>query len=73
MRPVRASAPPAIANGTDKVNVTGVDGKPQTGEITHDGYEWRSAPGEQEGPRDLPSGRRQGNVQWFKEKTVRTR
>ena len=30
-----------IANGADKVNVTGVDGKPQTGEITHDGYEWR--------------------------------
>ena len=58
-----------ITNGADKVNVTGVDGKPQTGEITHDGYEWRAQ--HLANKKDLETFRLGGdkeNVQWFKEK-----
>ncbi|MBN2357967.1 MAG: DUF1521 domain-containing protein [Deltaproteobacteria bacterium] len=31
-----------IANGADHVSVTGVNGKPTTSEVKHDGYEWRA-------------------------------
>jgi len=31
-----------ITNGADHVSITGVDGKPKTSEVQHDGYEWRA-------------------------------
>ncbi|MEW5851078.1 MAG: DUF1521 domain-containing protein [Myxococcota bacterium] len=31
-----------ITNGADRVSVSGVDGRPSTSEVRHDGYEWRA-------------------------------
>lgn len=31
-----------IANGADHVSIGGIDGKPTTGAVQSDGYEWRA-------------------------------
>ncbi|HRC88053.1 MAG TPA: DUF1521 domain-containing protein, partial [Thermoanaerobaculia bacterium] len=36
-----------ITNGADRVEISGVNGHPQVGEVTRDGYEWRAAHNQQ--------------------------
>ncbi len=55
-----------ISNGADKVDVTGVNGRPKTGSITHDGYQWRAAH-TAKGKDTFRLGGDKTNVQWFKE------
>ena len=58
-----------IANGADKVNITGLNGsKPATGEVTNDGYQWRAQHLASNPTRDtFRLGGDKDNVKWFKE------
>jgi len=57
-----------IANGADKVSVTGVNGSPKTGNITHDGFEWRAQHMAKHPSRDtFRLGGSGDKIHWFKE------
>lgn len=59
-----------IANGADRVNVTGVNtGQPKVGEITQDGYQWRNQHIGANPNRDtFVLGGTNKDVQWFRER-----
>jgi hypothetical protein len=57
-----------ITNGADRVNITGIDGQPSTGDVTPDGYDWRAQHLAANPGRDtFRLGGTSENVQWFKE------
>lgn len=57
-----------ISNGADHVRIDNVDGKPKTGEVKADGYQWRSEHLASNPGRDsYHLGGTNDNVKWFKE------
>jgi len=54
-----------ITNGADRLQVSGVDGKPTLGAVTHDGFKARADLANQDA--FLLGGDGKGKVQWFKE------
>lgn len=59
-----------ITNGADRVNISGIDkNQPQTGPITHDGYEWRAQHLASNPGRDsFHLGGSGDDVRWFRER-----